>query len=149
MSKPAVGDKAPHFSGFNQRGETIGLDTFTGKKIALYFYPKDDTPGCTAEACNLRDNHSALQAAGYVVIGVSSDSVKSHDKFATKYSLPFDLLADENKSTHEAYGTWIEKSMYGRKYMGTDRVTFVINEQGIIEKVIDKVKTKEHTAQIL
>lgn len=149
MSKPAVGDKAPHFSGFNQRGETIGLDTFTGKKIALYFYPKDDTPGCTAEACNLRDNHSALQAAGYVVIGVSSDSVKSHDKFATKYSLPFDLLADENKSTHEAYGTWIEKSMYGRKYMGTDRVTFVINEQGIIEKVIDKVKTKEHTAQII
>lgn len=149
MSKPAVGDKAPHFSGFNQRGETIGLDTFTGKKIALYFYPKDDTPGCTAEACNLRDNHSALQAAGYVVIGVSSDSVKSHDKFATKYSLPFDLLADENKSTQEAFGTWIEKSMYGRKYMGTDRVTFVINEQGIIEKVIDKVKTKEHTAQII
>lgn len=149
MSKPAVGDKAPHFSGLNQRGETISLDTFAGKKIALYFYPKDDTPGCTAEACNLRDNHSALQAAGYVVIGVSSDSVKSHDKFATKYSLPFDLLADENKSTHEAYGTWIEKSMYGRKYMGTDRVTFVINEQGIIEKVIDKVKTKEHTAQII
>jgi thioredoxin-dependent peroxiredoxin len=149
MSKPAVGDKAPHFSGLNQRGETISLDTFAGKKIALYFYPKDDTPGCTAEACNLRDNHSALQAAGYVVIGVSSDSVKSHDKFATKYSLPFDLLADENKSTHEAYGTWVEKSMYGRKYMGTDRVTFVINEQGIIEKVIDKVKTKEHTAQII
>lgn len=149
MSKPAVGDKAPYFSGLNQRGETISLDTFAGKKIALYFYPKDDTPGCTAEACNLRDNHSALQAAGYVVIGVSSDSVKSHDKFATKYSLPFDLLADENKSTHEAYGTWIEKSMYGRKYMGTDRVTFVINEQGIIEKVIDKVKTKEHTAQII
>lgn len=149
MSKPTVGSKAPHFSGLNQRGETISLDTFAGKKIALYFYPKDDTPGCTAEACNLRDNHSALQAAGYVVIGVSSDSVKSHDKFATKYSLPFDLLADENKSTHEAYGTWIEKSMYGRKYMGTDRVTFVINEQGIIEKVIDKVKTKEHTAQII
>lgn len=149
MSKPTVGSKAPHFSGLNQRGETISLDTFAGKKIALYFYPKDDTPGCTAEACNLSDNHSALQAAGYVVIGVSSDSVKSHDKFATKYSLPFDLLADENKSTHEAYGTWIEKSMYGRKYMGTDRVTFVINEQGIIEKVIDKVKTKEHTAQIL
>jgi peroxiredoxin Q/BCP len=149
MSKPAVGDKAPHFSGLNQRGETISLATFAGKKIALYFYPKDDTPGCTAEACNLRDNHSALQAAGYVVIGVSSDSVKSHDKFATKYSLPFDLLADENKSTHEAYGTWIEKSMYGRKYMGTDRVTFVISEQGIIEKVIDKVKTKEHTAQII
>jgi peroxiredoxin Q/BCP len=149
MSKPTVGSKAPHFSGLNQRGETISLDTFAGKKIALYFYPKDDTPGCTAEACNLRDNHSALQAAGYVVIGVSSDSVKSHDKFATKYSLPFDLLADEDKSTHEAYGTWIEKSMYGRKYMGTDRVTFIINEAGILEKVIDKVNTKEHTAQII
>jgi thioredoxin-dependent peroxiredoxin len=149
MSRPAAGDKAPHFSGLNQRGETISLDKFAGKKIALYFYPKDDTPGCTAEACNLRDNHSALQAAGYVVIGVSSDSVKSHDKFATKYSLPFDLLADEDKSTHEAYGTWVEKSMYGRKYMGTDRVTFIINEQGVIDKVIDKVKTKEHTAQIL
>jgi thioredoxin-dependent peroxiredoxin len=149
MSKPAAGDKAPHFSGLNQRGETISLDKFAGKKIALYFYPKDDTPGCTAEACNLRDNHSALQAAGYVVIGVSSDSVKSHDKFATKYSLPFDLLADEDKSTHEAYGTWVEKSMYGRKYMGTDRVTFIINEKGIIDKVIDKVKTKEHTAQII
>ncbi|MDP2187555.1 MAG: thioredoxin-dependent thiol peroxidase [Sphingobacteriaceae bacterium] len=149
MSRPAAGDKAPHFSGLNQKGETISLDKFAGKKIALYFYPKDDTPGCTAEACNLRDNHSALQAAGYVVIGVSSDSVKSHDKFATKYSLPFDLLADEDKSTHEAYGTWVEKSMYGRKYMGTDRVTFIINEKGIIEKVIDKVKTKEHTAQII
>jgi peroxiredoxin Q/BCP len=149
MSKPTVGSKAPHFSGLNQRGETISLDTFAGKKIALYFYPKDDTPGCTAEACNLRDNHSALQAAGYVVIGVSSDSVKSHNKFATKYSLPFDLLADEDKSTHEAYGTWIEKSMYGRKYMGTDRVTFIINEAGILEKVIDKVNTKEHTAQII
>jgi peroxiredoxin Q/BCP len=149
MSRPAAGDKAPHFNGLNQKGETISLDKFAGKKIALYFYPKDDTPGCTAEACNLRDNHSALQAAGYVVIGVSSDSVKSHDKFATKYSLPFDLLADEDKSTHEAYGTWVEKSMYGRKYMGTDRVTFIINEKGIIEKVIDKVKTKEHTAQII
>jgi peroxiredoxin Q/BCP len=149
MSRPAVGDKAPNFSGLNQKGQTIGLEQFKGKKVALYFYPKDDTPGCTAEACNLRDNHSALQAAGYVVIGVSSDSVKSHDKFATKYSLPFDLLADEDKSVHEAYGTWVEKSMYGRKYMGTDRVTFIINEQGSIEKVIDKVKTKEHTAQIL
>ena len=149
MSRPQVGDKAPHFSGLNQKGETISLDQYKGKKVALYFYPKDDTPGCTAEACNLRDNHSALQAAGYVVIGVSSDSVKSHDKFANKYSLPFDLLADEDKSTHEAYGTWVEKSMYGRKYMGTDRVTFIINEEGVIEKVIEKVNTKDHTAQIL
>ncbi|MFN3530213.1 MAG: thioredoxin-dependent thiol peroxidase [Bacteroidia bacterium] len=149
MSRPQAGDKAPNFKGLNQKGETISLEQFKGKKIALYFYPKDDTPGCTAEACNLRDNHSALQAAGYVVIGVSSDSVKSHDKFATKYSLPFDLLADEDKSVHEAYGTWIEKSMYGRKYMGTDRVTFIIDENGSIERIIDKVKTKEHTAQIL
>lgn len=149
MSKPQVGEKAPHFSGLNQKGETISLDQYKGKKLALYFYPKDDTPGCTAEACNLRDNHSALQAAGYVVVGVSSDSVKSHGKFANKYSLPFDLLADEDKSTHEAYGTWVEKSMYGRKYMGTDRVTFIIDGNGIIEKVIEKVNTKDHTAQIL
>ncbi len=149
MSRPQAGDKAPHFSGKNQKGETISLDQFSGKKIALYFYPKDDTPGCTTEACNLRDNHSALLAAGYVVIGVSSDSVKSHDKFANKYSLPFDLLADEDKSVHEAYGTWIEKSMYGRKYMGTDRVTFIIDGQGNIEKIIEKVNTKDHTAQIL
>lgn len=149
MSRPQVGEKAPHFSGLNQKGETISLDQYKGKKLALYFYPKDDTPGCTAEACNLRDNHSALQAAGYVVVGVSSDSVKSHGKFANKYSLPFDLLADEDKSTHEAYGTWVEKSMYGRKYMGTDRVTFIIDGNGIIEKVIEKVNTKDHTAQIL
>lgn len=149
MSRPQVGDKAPNFKGLNQKGENISLDQFSGKKVALYFYPKDDTPGCTAEACNLRDNHSALQAAGYVVLGVSSDSVKSHDKFANKYSLPFDLLADEDKSVHEAYGTWIEKSMYGRKYMGTDRVTFIIDGNGIIEKVIEKVNTKDHTAQIL
>lgn len=149
MSRPQAGDKAPQFQGLNQKGETISLDQYKGKKVALYFYPKDDTPGCTAEACNLRDNHSALLAAGYVVIGVSSDSVKSHDKFANKYSLPFDLLADEDKSTHEAYGTWVEKSMYGRKYMGTDRVTFIINGDGIIEKVIEKVNTKDHTAQIL
>jgi peroxiredoxin Q/BCP len=149
MSRPQVGEKAPLFSGLNQKGETISLEQFKGKKVALYFYPKDDTPGCTAEACNLRDNHSALLAAGYVVIGVSSDSVKSHDKFANKYSLPFDLLADEDKSVHEAYGTWIEKSMYGRKYMGTDRVTFIIDGQGNIEKIIEKVNTKDHTAQIL
>lgn len=149
MSRPQAGDMAPNFQGLNQKGETISLNQFKGKKIALYFYPKDDTPGCTAEACNLRDNHIALQAAGYVVIGVSSDSVRSHDKFATKYSLPFDLLSDEDKSVHEAYGTWIEKSMYGRKYMGTDRVTFIIDENGKIERIIEKVNTKEHTAQIL
>jgi peroxiredoxin Q/BCP len=120
-----------------------------GKKIVLYFYPKDDTPGCTAEACNLRDNYAMLQASGYVVLGVSADGVKSHDKFIRKYELPFDLLADEDKSIHTAYGTWVEKSMYGRKYMGTDRVTFVIDENGIISDVIEKVDTKNHTAQII
>lgn len=149
MSRPQIGQKAPSFSGLNQKGETISLDQFKGKKVALYFYPKDDTPGCTAEACNLRDNEMSLKAKGIEVIGVSSDSVKSHDKFANKYNLPFNLIADESKSIHEAYGTWIEKSMYGRKYMGTDRVTFLIDEQGNIEKVIEKVNTKDHAAQLI
>lgn len=149
MSKLQTGDKAPAFSGLNQKGEQISLDQFKGKKVALYFYPKDDTPGCTAEACNLRDNEMQLKAKGIEVIGVSSDSVKSHAKFATKYELPFHLLADEDKSVHEAYGTWVEKSMYGRKYMGTARVTFLIDEKGVIEKVIEKVDTKNHTAQLI
>ncbi len=139
MSRPTVGQKAPSFSGPNQNGATIDSQNFLGKKIVLYFYPKDDTPGCTAEACNLRDNYAMLQASGYVVLGVSADGVKSHDKFIRKYELPFDLLADEDKSIHTAYGTWVEKSMYGRKYMGTDRVTFVIDENGIISDVIEKV----------
>jgi peroxiredoxin Q/BCP len=149
MSRPTVGQKAPSFSGPNQNGAPIDSQNFLGKKIVLYFYPKDDTPGCTAEACNLRDNYAMLQASGYVVLGVSADGVKSHDKFIRKYELPFDLLADEDKSIHTAYGTWVEKSMYGRKYMGTDRVTFVIDENGIISDVIEKVDTKNHTAQII
>ncbi|MBU6331529.1 MAG: thioredoxin-dependent thiol peroxidase [Bacteroidetes bacterium] len=149
MSRPTVGQKAPSFSGPNQNGAPIDSQSFLGKKIVLYFYPKDDTPGCTAEACNLRDNYAILQASGYVVLGVSADGVKSHDKFIRKYELPFDLLADEDKSIHTAYGTWVEKSMYGRKYMGTDRVTFVIDENGIISDVIEKVDTKNHTAQII
>jgi len=149
MSRPTVGQKAPSFSGPNQNGAPIDSQSFWGKKIVLYFYPKDDTPGCTAEACNLRDNYAILQASGYVVLGVSADGVKSHDKFIRKYELPFDLLADEDKSIHTAYGTWVEKSMYGRKYMGTDRVTFVIDENGIISDVIEKVDTKNHTAQII
>jgi peroxiredoxin Q/BCP len=149
MSRPTVGQKAPLFSGPNQNGTHIDSHNFLGKKIVLYFYPKDDTPGCTAEACNLRDNYTSLQASGYVVLGVSADGVKSHDKFVRKYELPFDLIADEDKSIHSAYGTWVEKSMYGRKYMGTDRVTFVIDESGIISDVIEKVDTKNHTAQII
>jgi peroxiredoxin Q/BCP len=149
MSRPQAGDKAPAFSGLNQKGETISLDQFNGKKVALYFYPKDDTPGCTAEACNLRDNELELKAKGIEVIGVSSDSVKSHDKFANKYGLPFNLLADEDKAVHQAYGTWVEKSMYGRTYMGSARVTFLIDEKGVIEKLIEKVDTKNHTAQLI
>jgi len=143
------GQKAPDFESIDQDGNPIKLSDFKGKKVVLYFYPKDNTPGCTTQACNLRDNYEALQKAGYVVLGISSDSAKSHQKFIEKHDLPFPLIADEDKSVHEKYGTWVEKSMYGRKYMGTARTTFVINEEGLIEEVIEKVKTKEHTNQIL
>ena len=143
------GDKAPSFESTDQDGNKVKLSDFTGKKVVLYFYPKDDTPGCTAEACNLRDNYAQFTSKGYEILGVSSDSEKSHQKFIIKYELPFRLLADVEKSIHESYGTWIEKSMYGRKYMGTARVTFVIDEKGIIEKIIEKVKTQDHTTQIL
>jgi peroxiredoxin Q/BCP len=147
--KLQAGDLAPDFSVNDQHGKQIKLSDFKGKKVVLYFYPKDSTPGCTAEACNLRDNHHSLQKAGYEVLGVSKDSEKSHQKFIDKYELPFTLLADEEKEIHEKYGTWVEKSMYGRKYMGTARVTFLIDEEGKIEEIIEKVKTKDHTAQIL
>ena len=143
------GDKAPSFESTDQDGNKVKLSDFAGKKVVLYFYPKDDTPGCTAEACNLRDNYAQFTSKGYEILGVSSDSEKSHQKFIDKYELPFRLLADVDKSIHESYGTWIEKSMYGRKYMGTARVTFVIDEKGIIEKIIEKVKTQDHTTQIL
>ena len=113
-----VGQKAPDFEAKIETGETIKLSDFKGKKVILYFYPKDNTPGCTAQACNLRDNYEALQKAGYVVLGISSDSEKSHQKFIDKQELPFSLIADEDKKVHELYGTWVEKSMYGRKYMG-------------------------------
>ena len=144
-----VGDKTPAFEGIDQNGDPIKLSDFNGKKLVLYFYPKDNTPGCTAQACNLRDNHQALLKAGYAVVGISSDSTKMHQKFIDKFELPFPLIADEDKSIHEQFGTWVEKSMYGRSYMGTARTTFVINEEGVIEEIIDKVKTKDHTAQIL
>ena len=143
------GDKAPAFAVKDQDGNIVKLSDFKGKKLVLYFYPKDNTPGCTAEACDLRDNYKALQKAGYEVLGVSTDSEKSHQNFIKKQSLPFRLLADEDKSLHEAYGTWVEKSMYGRKYMGTARVTFLINEKGLIEEIIEKVDTKNHASQIL
>ncbi|MBD3631274.1 thioredoxin-dependent thiol peroxidase [Cyclobacterium sp.] len=144
-----VGQAAPDFNSIDQDGNPISLSDFKGKKVVLYFYPKDNTPGCTAQACNLRDNYEALQKAGYVVLGISSDSGKSHKKFIEKHELPFTLIADEDKSVHEKYGTWVEKNMYGRKYMGTARTTFVIDEKGIIEEIISKVKTKEHTNQII
>jgi peroxiredoxin Q/BCP len=144
-----IGDVAPDFTVNDQDGNAVSLSDYKGKKVVLYFYPKDNTPGCTAEACNLRDNYSDLQAAGYEILGVSTDSEKSHQKFIEKQQLPFKLLADTEKDIHEKYGTWVEKSMYGRKYMGTARVTFLIDENGKIENIIEKVKTKDHTAQIL
>ena len=125
------------------------MSEFLGKKVVLYFYPKDDTPGCTAQACSLRDNYEALIAKGFVVLGVSTDGEKSHLKFIKKYDLPFDLLADENQKIVEDYGVWVEKSMYGRTYMGTARTTFVIDEAGNIAEIIQKIDTKEHAAQIL
>ena len=144
-----VGDTAPDFESLNQDGETVKLSDFRGKKVILYFYPKDNTPGCTAQACNLRDNYQELQKAGYEILGVSTDGVDSHQKFIQKQELPFTLIADEDKTVNEKYGVWQEKSMYGRKYMGTVRKTFIIDESGIIEDIIKKVKTKDHSAQIL
>ena len=144
-----VGQKAPEFTGKDQDGKEVSLSDFRGKKIVLYFYPKDQTPGCTAQACNLRDNYQNLQKQGYVVLGISTDSQASHRNFIEKQELPFSLIADEDKSIHEKYDVWKEKNMYGRKYMGTVRTTFIINEEGIIEEVITKVNTKEHTSQIV
>ncbi len=149
MMKLSKGDTAPNFSSTDENGNPIKLSDFKGKKVILYFYPKDNTPGCTAESCNLRDNYEELQKQGYVVLGVSKDSEKSHTNFIAKHDLPFSLIADTDLSVHEAYGTWAEKSMYGRKYMGTVRTTFVIDEEGKIAEVIEKVKTKDHTAQII
>jgi len=144
-----VGDKAPDFSTTDQDGNPVRLSDFRGKKVVLYFYPKDMTPGCTAQACNLRDNYRLLKRKGYEVLGISTDSERRHRNFIAKENLPFRLLADPEKAVHDLYGTWVEKSMYGRKYMGTARITFVVDEKGVIEKIIDKVKTGDHTAQIL
>lgn len=142
------GDKAPDFKGINQAGESIQLSTFKGKKVVLYFYPKDNTPGCTAESCDLRDHYTELTNKGFEVIGVSPDNEKSHTSFIQKYNLPFNLVADTNKEILKAYGAWGPKKMYGKTYEGVLRTTYIINEKGHIEKVIPKVKTKEHTAQI-
>lgn len=149
MKNLQVNDPAPHFEGVDQNGEPIRMEDFQGKKIALYFYPKDNTPGCTNQACNLRDNHQALQEAGYTVIGVSADSVESHKKFEKKYNLPFPLIADADKKIIRDYGVWGPKQFMGRKYDGIHRRTFLIDEEGKIEKIIEKVKTKDHTSQIL
>ena len=144
-----IGDPAPAFATTDQNGNAVELADFQGKKVVLYFYPKDDTPGCTAQACSLRDSYDAMLARGYVVLGVSVDDEKSHKKFANKYNLPFPLLADTNHALVEAYGVWVEKSMYGKTYMGTARTTFVIDEQGVIQEIISKIDTKNHAEQVL
>jgi len=146
-----VGDKAPEVLGINENGEEIKLSSYAGRKLVLYFYPKDSTSGCTAEACSMRDNYSDLRKAGYEVVGVSVDSEKSHQKFIEKNQLPFPLIADTDKKLVETFGVWAEKSMYGRKYMGTVRTTFIINEEGVIERIMGpkEIKTKEHAKQIL
>ena len=146
-----IGDKVPDVLGINENGEEIRMSQYKGKKLVLYFYPKDNTSGCTAEACSLRDNYTELRKQGYEVIGVSVDSSASHRKFIDKYELPFPLIADTEKKLVESMGVWGEKSMYGRKYMGTFRTTFLINEEGIIEKVYSpkEIKTKTHGEQIL
>ncbi len=144
-----IGDPAPDFTSTDQNGRPIKLSDYRGKKVVLYFYPKDDTSGCTAQACSLRDNYADLRAAGYEVLGVSIDDEKSHQKFIGKYELPFSLVSDTDKQVVEAYDVWKEKSMYGRNYMGTVRTTFVIDENGIITDIISKVDTKEHAKQIL
>ena len=148
MIQLVEGISAPGFSGINQNGETISLASFKGKKLILYFYPKDDTPGCTAEACNLNDNYAFWISKGYEVVGISPDSEASHAKFVKKYGLKFNLIADTSKEILQAYGVWGEKLNYGKTYMGVIRTTFVINAEGIIEKIFKKVDTKEHTNQI-
>jgi len=142
------GNIAPNFQGTDQFGKHINLSELKGSKVLLYFYPKDDTPGCTAEACNLKDNYSKFQKEGYVVIGVSPDTIESHKKFTTKYALPFSLLPDPAKTIIQLYGVWGTKNMYGKMVEGILRTSFIINEQGVIEKVIKKVDTKNHHTQI-
>jgi len=144
-----IGDKAPDFEGLDQNGKKVSLSNYKGKKIALYFYPKDNTQGCSTQACNLRDNHSLLKEKGIEVIGVSVDDVSSHKKFADKYSLPFTLIADNSKEIVNKYGVWGEKKMYGKTYMGTYRITFIIDEKQKIEEIITEVKTKDHASQII
>ena len=144
-----IGDKMPHFEVVDQDGKIVTSNNLLGRKTIIYFYPKDNTSGCTAEACSLRDNHQALIAKGYNVVGVSKDSAASHRKFIDKFELPFTLLADTSTQMQQAFGVWAEKSLYGRKYMGTLRRTFIFDEQGILTEIIEKVDTKNHAEQIL
>ncbi|HEX8609130.1 MAG TPA: thioredoxin-dependent thiol peroxidase [Pedobacter sp.] len=149
MTELKEGQMAPEFTAKDQEGNDVSLAQFAGKTVVLYFYPKDDTPGCTAEACDFRDNYQGLAAKEIVVLGVSVDDEKSHKKFIAKHSLPFTLLADTDKKMVEAYGVWGEKSMYGKTYMGTNRKTFIIDKEGKIAHIINKVDTKNATAQVL
>jgi thioredoxin-dependent peroxiredoxin len=149
MATLRIGDKAPAFEAVDQDGNRVSLNDFYGSKLILYFYPKDDTPGCTAEACNLRDNYELLQRKGYKILGVSADDDQSHKKFIVKYELPFPLIPDKAKNILKAYGAWGMKKLYGKEYEGILRTTYVISENGVIEKVFDKVDTKNHTEQIL
>lgn len=144
-----VGEKAPNFTSVDQDGNIISMKNYYGKKLIIFFYPKADTPGCTAEACNLRDNYKILQDEGFELLGISTDSKKKQKKFKEKYHLPFPLLADEDKEVVNAFGVWGSKTFMGRKFDGVHRITFVIDEKGIIKRVIDKVKTKTHAEQIL
>jgi peroxiredoxin Q/BCP len=143
------GDKAPAFKSKDQNGKPVSLSDFKGKKVALYFYPEDDTPTCTIEACNLRDNYSLLETSGIVVLGVSPDDEKKHKKFEEKFNLPFTLVVDQDKKIINKYGVWGEKNLYGRKYMGLHRTTFLIDEKGIIKKIFRKPRSKMHSEEIL
>jgi len=149
MTTLTEGKKAPAFKGLDQNGKMISLADFKGKKLILYFYPKDDTPGCTAQACNLRDNHTDLLKKGFAVVGVSNAPVKTHKKFETKYDLPFPLIADEDQTIIDQYGVWGEKQLFGNNYMGIIRTTFLIDENGKIKKIINKPDTQNHTEEIL
>ena len=144
-----AGQKAPEFTGTDENGKTISLKDFRGKKLVLYFYPEDDTPTCTVQACNLRDNYSALTGAGFVVLGISPNDAKSHQKFSEKFNLPFTLIADPEHKIIDKYGVWGEKNLYGRKYDGLHRTTFVIDEKGLIQKIILRPKNKAHAEEIL
>ncbi|MGV3762903.1 thioredoxin-dependent thiol peroxidase [Parapedobacter sp.] len=148
MAKLKAGDKAPAITAIDQHGNTVSLGDFKGKKVILYFYPKDNTPGCTTEACNYRDNYQSLQAEGFEVIGVSVNSERSHRNFANKYDLPFHLLVDTDKRIVNDYGVWAQKTLFGRKYMGTLRTTFIIDEEGTIRHIIDKVDNQRASQQV-